>query len=35
MRKKSTIAKMAREEMVRFMAENNITRVENLKGFKS
>lgn len=30
---KGTLAKMARGEMVRFMAENNIKNVEDLKGF--
>ena len=32
-RQKGTLAKMARGEMVRFMAENNITEVEKLKAF--
>lgn len=30
---KGTLAKMARGEMVRFMAENNIEKVEDIKGF--
>lgn len=30
---KGTYAKMARGEMVRFMAENNISDVEDMKGF--
>ena len=30
---KGTYAKMARGEMVRYMAENNITDVENIKSF--
>lgn len=32
-KQKGTLAKMARGEMVRFMAENNITDVDGLKGF--
>ena len=31
---KGTLAKMARGEMVRFMAENNVKNVEEIKGFK-
>ena len=30
---KATFAKMARGEMVRFMAENNIKQAEEIKGF--
>ena len=32
-KQKGTLAKMARGEMVRYMAENNITDVEGLKAF--
>lgn len=34
-KQKGTLAKMARGEMVRFMAENNITDVDGLKAFSS